>query len=70
MQHLSLEIAGMSCGHCVQSVTAALRAIAGVQVDGVEIGSARLQFDPDRTTGDTIVRAVSDAGYDVKQAVA
>jgi copper chaperone len=70
MQHLSLEISGMSCGHCVQAVTNALNQVAGVKVDSVEIGRANVLFDPSRTASDTVIRAVSDAGYDVQLAVA
>lgn len=64
-QPLTLEISGMSCGHCVKAVSAALAKVDGVTVDTVAIGSAALTFDPARVTADTIEEAVRDEGYDV-----
>jgi copper chaperone len=63
MERLSLEIDGMSCGHCVASVKHALSALPGVQVDAVSIGAASLSYDASVETADTIVKAVSKAGY-------
>jgi copper chaperone len=70
MQHLSLEISGMSCRHCVLAVTNALNQVGGVKIDSVEVGHASVSFDPARTASETVIRAISDAGYDVQLAVA
>jgi copper chaperone len=70
VQHLSLEISGMSCRHCVLAVTNALKQVDGVEVESVEVGRARVLFDSARTASDTVIRAVSDAGYGVQLAVA
>ena len=64
-QPLSLEIRGMSCGHCVKSVSAALAKVDGVTIDNVAIGSAAVTFDPARVSADAIEAAVRDEGYDV-----
>ena len=63
MQSLTLKIDGMSCGHCVMSVQKALRALDGVQVDQVLVGSAQLQFDPARRQVDDILEAIRDEGF-------
>ena len=63
MTSLSLKIDGMSCGHCVMSVQKALRALDGVQVDQVLVGSAQLQFDPARRQVDDILEAIRDEGF-------
>lgn len=63
MQPLNLKIDGMSCGHCVMSVQKALRALDGVQVDQVLVGSAALQFDPARRQVDEILEAIRDEGF-------
>jgi copper chaperone CopZ len=60
---LTLTIAGMSCGHCVQHVTKALQAIGGVQVRSVQLGSAQLSFDPAKSTEQAIISALNTAGY-------
>ena len=63
-EQVTLEIADMSCGHCVSAVTNALEAVPGVAaVDDVRLGGATVQADLDVTTPEAIVRAVEDAGY-------
>ena len=63
MENLTLEIEGMSCGHCVARVSKALAAVPGVAVDDVQIGRARVRFDPIRTSASDLARAVDEAGY-------
>ncbi len=63
MTSLNLTIDGMSCGHCVMSVQKALRALDGVEVSQVQIGSAALQYDPAKRTVEEILEAVRDQGY-------
>ena len=63
MERLDLEIEGMSCGHCVNAVTDALKRLPGVDVERVTIGAAAVLFDPAKTTADRIIDAVNDEGY-------
>jgi copper chaperone len=63
VEKLSLSISGMSCGHCVSRVTKALSSLEGVSVEHVEVGSARLSYDPAKVTRDRIARAVDDVGF-------
>lgn len=70
MERLQLAIDGMSCGHCVTSVRRALGTVDGVEVENVEIGSARVAYDPARTRADAIAEAVRDEGYAVHVAAA
>jgi copper chaperone CopZ len=65
VNRLELEISGMSCGHCVNAVTGALRELDGVEVEKVEIGSAAVAYDPARTAPVAIEKAIEDAGYQV-----
>lgn len=57
-----IAIEGMTCGHCVQTVTKALASIQGVEVRSVAVGSARI-FAPDGLTVAKAVTAIEDAGY-------
>ncbi|MUL66902.1 heavy metal transporter [Mycobacterium sp. CBMA 234] len=61
-----LEVQGMSCGHCVASITSAVEPLAGVT--GVEVdlkaGTVRVDGEPDRAA---VAAAIEDAGYDVVQ---
>ena len=63
MAVLELKISGMSCGHCVNAVRDALEGLDGVDVQRVEIGSAAVTYDPERSTPADIERAIEDAGY-------
>jgi copper chaperone len=63
MTRLTLQIDGMSCGHCVEAVRRALVALPGVEVESVEIGQARVRFDKTATSAAALTGAVSDAGY-------
>lgn len=65
MPQLTLQISGMTCGHCVAGVTRALGAVPGVTVDTVAIGSAAVHFDPALTTPAAIAQAVEEDGYRV-----
>lgn len=63
-QQLRLQIAGMSCGHCVTAVTNALQAVPGVRVEQVVIGAASVTTDAG-VSADAVADAIRDAGYDV-----
>ncbi|MFL6258678.1 MAG: heavy-metal-associated domain-containing protein [Thermoanaerobaculia bacterium] len=63
MEHLSLKIDDMSCGHCVARVEKALKKLDGVHVNRVEIGSADIIYDPAKTPFAKIREAIDDAGY-------
>ena len=63
MEDLTLTIQGMSCGHCVQSITKILSNLKGVKVDQVKIGEATLGFYPQSITPQQIIHAIEEAGY-------
>jgi copper ion binding protein len=68
MKQLKLEVAGMSCGHCVGAVREALAAVPGVKVEDVRIGSASVSFDEAKASVGDLVDAVADAGYEASAA--
>jgi copper chaperone len=63
MQHLTLQIDGMSCGHCVARVEKTLSKLDGVFPSRVEVGSAEIDYDPARTPFERVRLALDDAGY-------
>lgn len=63
MQHLTLKIDGMSCGHCVARVEKALSKLDGVHIRRVDVGSAVIGYDLSRTSFARIREAIEDAGY-------
>jgi copper chaperone len=63
---LNLSIEGMHCGACVRRVTNALQTVPGVQINSVEVGSAKLSFNPEATTPEEISAAVNGIGFTAK----
>ena len=63
MKPLTLHITGMSCGHCLNAVNAALAKLDGVAVKSTRIGRAEVEFDPGKVSPVVITAAVEDAGY-------
>lgn len=67
-QTLNLAIEGMHCGGCVTRVTNALKKVEGVEVQQVEVGSARVDFDETRAQRDAIVAVVNRLGFTAREA--
>jgi copper chaperone len=65
MSEISLKIDGMSCQHCVASVKKAVDSVKGVSSSEVTVGAAQVIFDEGKTSRDSIVHAVKNAGYSV-----
>ncbi|MDO5639992.1 MAG: heavy metal-associated domain-containing protein [Neisseria sp.] len=66
METIKLNIAGMTCGGCVASVTRVLEALDGVEKANVDLASASAEvtYNPAKVAIDALVEAVEDAGYD------
>jgi copper chaperone len=60
---IDLTIEGMSCGHCVMAVKKELNKLAGVLVESVEVGKARVQIDETLVSREKIAKAIDEAGY-------
>jgi len=63
---LTLSIEGMHCEGCVRRVSTALQGVAGVEVDSVEVGSAQITFEPNRTSAEAIAAAVDTIGFSAR----
>ncbi|WP_371715223.1 heavy-metal-associated domain-containing protein [Granulicella sp. L56] len=53
----------MHCAACVRRVTDALQRVVGLQLDSVEVGSAKMAFNPAETTADNIAAVVNGIGF-------
>ena len=60
---LNLSVTGMHCGSCVRRVTTALEAIPDVQIQSVEVGSARITFDSDKVLPQEVVASINRIGF-------
>lgn len=70
MERVNFELSGMTCGHCVSSVTKALQGIEGVQIEKVGINRVTVGLDSTRTSSEAIARRLGDVGYPVVAASA
>jgi copper chaperone len=64
----TLRVKGMSCQHCVMSVTKALNQLDGIQNVQVDLRKGEVSFE--NTKGvvlNRIEKAITDAGYEVVQ---
>ena len=62
----TLKIKGMSCQHCVMSVTKALNQLNGVQNVQVNLEKGEVRFENTKAVAtDQIVKAITNAGYEV-----
>ena len=68
MERLTMNISGMSCGHCVRAVTSALQELDGLQVENVRVGEATVAYDPNATSREQIRQAIEEAGYEATSA--
>ena len=67
MQKTKLKIGGMSCQHCVKTVTDALTELEGVQRAKVNLrkGEAVVRFDELHITSTNLKAAIIEAGFEV-----
>ncbi|POB11576.1 heavy-metal-associated domain-containing protein [Sulfobacillus sp. hq2] len=65
MERITLGVKGMTCNHCVMTVTNALKEVDGVKAANVSLEQedAKITFDESKTNIDAIKKAVIDAGY-------
>jgi copper chaperone len=67
MEHVTINVDGLSCEHGVKAVTdaaVALPSVSDVSVDLAE-GTASLTYDPAELSLGAIKEAIEDQGYDV-----
>lgn len=66
MTEVSYTVKGMTCGHCVASVTEEVGEIAGVHNVDVDLATGRLTVASDAPIPEEkIAAAVAEAGYEL-----
>ena len=61
-----LKVKGMSCQHCVMSVTKALNQLEGIQNIQVDLQRGEVRFDNTKAlVSNLIEKAIEEAGYEV-----
>jgi copper chaperone len=62
MSQKTLEVEGMSCGHCKKAVETALEDLAGVKKAEVDLEAANIDIDYDGVAEEDLIAAIEDAG--------
>lgn len=67
METTILKVNGMSCEHCVKSITKAVSALPGIGSVKVDLtaGTVSVEHDPEQSPLDKIKAEIEDQGYDV-----
>jgi copper chaperone len=69
MENVTLNVKGMSCGHCVKAVEGSVGELGGVsQVKvNLENGTVDVEFNNSEVTLEQIKESIDDQGYDVAE---
>ncbi|NUM40767.1 MAG: heavy-metal-associated domain-containing protein [Leptospiraceae bacterium] len=67
MKTLELNVNGMSCGHCVNTITKSLKALSGVKEVDVSLPNKKVSvsFEENTVQVEKIKESIVDAGYEV-----
>ncbi|MEN9314240.1 MAG: hypothetical protein RIS35_633 [Pseudomonadota bacterium] len=61
---LTLNITGMTCGHCVKAVTRAVQELDAEAKVAIDLAQGRAEIDS-HAAADAIVAAITEEGYEV-----
>lgn len=67
MQRMTVQIGGMTCGHCVDQVTKALETLKDVHVHSVQVGRASVSLDSHTISPGVIIQAIDALGYKARR---
>ncbi len=65
MTEKTLNVEGMSCGHCKAAVEEELNNLSGVEYSNADFekGTVEVRYDDTKVTDEDLKRAVEEAGY-------
>lgn len=68
MENVTLNVQGMSCGHCVKAVEGSVGSLQGVHSVKVDLKAATVdvEYNKEEVTLDKIKETIDDQGYDVQ----
>ncbi|MFL0584342.1 copper chaperone CopZ [Solibacillus silvestris] len=68
MQNVTLNVQGMSCGHCVKAIEGSVGQLEGVNEVKVKLDAAQVEvsFNETQVSIETIKETINDQGYDVE----
>ena len=60
---IAFEVNDMSCGHCVSSITRAVKALDKDAEVRIDLATHRVEVEPAIADADQLAAAIEDAGY-------
>ncbi|MBX9956581.1 copper chaperone CopZ [Peribacillus simplex] len=68
MKNITLNVQGMSCGHCVNSIEGSVGQLEGINQVNVKLNDAQVEvtFNESQVSLDIIKKTIEDQGYEVK----
>lgn len=68
MVHQVIHVEGMTCGHCVETVTQAVASLAGIQKVAVDLeqNQVALDYDEEKISLEEISAKIIGVGFAVK----
>ncbi|MGG5253408.1 copper chaperone CopZ [Neobacillus sp. SM06] len=68
MEKITLNVQGMSCGHCVKSIEGSVGELKGVSTVKVHLenGTVDVEYNSNEVTVEKIKETIDDQGYEVK----
>lgn len=67
MKNLTLDVKGMTCGHCQSAVNGALKELEGIENVEVnlETGKVDVSYDESKVDQAKMKEAIEEQGYDI-----
>ena len=68
MQNVTLNVQGMSCGHCVKAVESSVGELNGIETVKVNLDEAKvaISFNEAQVSLEQIKETIEEQGYDVE----
>ncbi|WP_413366590.1 copper chaperone CopZ [Lysinibacillus sp. 3P01SB] len=68
MQNITLNVQGMSCGHCIKAIEGSVGELEGVNQVSVKLDEALVEvsFNESKVSLDKIKETIEEQGYDVE----
>lgn len=65
MSKLTFQVPEMNCGHCVESISTAVRGVRGVGAVEIDLETKLVIVEGERLSEAPLRQAITDAGYEV-----
>lgn len=65
MKHITLQVNGMSCQHCVRAIEDALKSLGATGKVNLDQGSVHIEYNESETSLESIKDTIEDQGYDI-----